>query len=615
MALFCLTGTTPLHAQKGRLKRAQKLLEQQAWPKAAAMYSALYDKGVHSQEVVSSLARAHYEMGDYTEAAQWYATWDRMGELSGDHPWRYLQSLRSTGNTEALKNAEQTYLSRVTSDSRMLRLAAAPAYLEAIEARSYRSEVLLLPLNTGYDELAPVKWGDTLLFASARDTGWLRRDKSLTTGTGFLDIYSYDGATVSQAFPDILKGRWHESSLALHPDGSTLFLTRSRETDDKLTRDNSGENTLEIVRLKKEDSGSWGGLTSLPFASDMWSVAHPAVSSDGKWLYFASNMQGGYGQSDLYRVEMREDGSFGKPENLGPVINTEGRESFPHLSEGKLYFASDGHPGLGGLDLFSTEETSEGFQPPVNLARPVNSGADDVSLFWEDAETRGWMASTRRGQSDIYEIKAIPCTQFITGTLYHENTGAVLVASRVVLYQGDTELRSAVTDAKGKYVFEGIPCTDSLRVEAQAEGFIRQSEEIRYSKEGATDFLMKPETVTQTYAEKTPQVSPVYFGFDRSSLSEATMKHLDGVAEVMLENEEWQMTLGGHSDRIGASEYNLRLSERRAQAVAKYLINKGIDASRISIYSYGEDQPAEICSGCSKTELQVNRRVEIEIGT
>ena len=238
--------------------------------------------------------------------------------------------------------------------------------------------------NSVYSEFAPAYYKEGLLFSSDRDTGNLARYRHTWNSKDFLDLYKVNVDSASQN--NVLKlenvnSRLHESTSVATANGDTLYFTRNNFKDGKYIKDENGVIRLKIFRATMTD-GAWTTLEDLPFNNDTYSMAHPALSPDGKTLYVASDMPGTLGESDIFRIAINQDGTFGNPENLGSSINTEARETFPFItSEGILYFSSDGHPGLGGLDVFGTKISNDARSRKVlNVGEPVNSKMDDFYI-------------------------------------------------------------------------------------------------------------------------------------------------------------------------------------------------------------------------------------------
>lgn len=272
-----------------------------------------------------------------------------------------------------------------------------------------------LNINSEYSDHAPSFFNGELVFASSRDINNFSNIIDESNNQPFLDLYSTSFSNISTKNSVFkLKGnintKFHESSATFSKDGKTVYFTRNNYSKKKSKTNANGIVLLKIYRSAFVN-GKWGDAEELSFNNDEYSIAHPALSPDGKFLYFASDMPGSIGKSDLYVVKINEDGSFGVPRNLGNQINTSGRETFPYISDkGKLFFASDGHKGFGGLDIFMAMPNEEGFFGVYNLGKPINSSKDDFTFIINEESKTGYFASNRiggKGDDDIYSFKQI----------------------------------------------------------------------------------------------------------------------------------------------------------------------------------------------------------------
>jgi outer membrane protein OmpA-like peptidoglycan-associated protein len=422
----------------------------------------------------------------------------------------------------------------------------------------------------------------------------------------------------------------HESTSVLSPDGNSLYFTRNNFSDGKYVRDEEGLVRLKIFRATKEE-GQWAILEELPFNSDAYSVAHPALSPDGKTLYFASDMPGTLGQSDLFKVAINKDGSFGTPVNLGDAINTAARETFPFITtEEILYFSSDGHPGLGGLDVYATKIKRDNYSGPVlNVGEPVNSKVDDFTFIFVEDTRKGYFASNREGglgQDDIYsfvetEPLAFECIQPLSGTVRDKISNEVLVGATVkIIDESNLELLSAITNSEGKYELT-CDCNQGNFIRALMEGYIPAEEYLGVSdgKPRIVDFYLERETVTAGFGDdlaKLLQLSTIYFDFDKYNVRQDAEVEIQKVIAAMEKYPSLKIKANSHTDSRGRDAYNLWLSQKRADATVAYMISKGISPDRLQGEGYGETRLVNECDDgvrCSQEEHQRNRRSEFII--
>jgi outer membrane protein OmpA-like peptidoglycan-associated protein len=377
--------------------------------------------------------------------------------------------------------------------------------------------------------------------------------------------------------------------------------------------------------------GVWTNIEEFPFNSDSYSTAHPTFSPDGKTMYFVSDMPGSLGQSDIFRVAAYDDGKFGTPENLGSNINTEARETFPYItSENVLYLSSDGHPGLGGLDVFATKiglYDNEG--AVVNVGEPVNSKMDDFTFVFKEDTRNGYFASNRdggQGADDIYSfVETIPlklvCDQGISGTVRDKITNEVLVGATVkVIDENNEELFTTITDSQGEYKLS-IDCNRGNFVRALMQGYVPSEEYLGKSdgKPNIIDFYLERDQVTAGFGDdlaKLLQLSTIYFDFDKYNIRKDSEIEVQKVIAAMEKYPSLKIKVNSHTDSRGRDAYNLWLSQKRAESTVNYMISKGISEDRLKGEGFGETRLVNHCENgvrCSAVEHEKNRRSEFII--
>ena len=642
--LILLLGSGALTAQERLLERANRQYADYSFKPAQDIYQKVVDRGYVSAELLQRLGNAYYYNAEYDQAAESYERLLREfeAEATPDYYFRYAQALRSTGQLGRADSVMErfTELTRSQSDARAAIFEANRDYQAEIEANSGRYDLTPFAFNSPYSDFAPSLTGRGLLFSSDRDTGNLARYRHTWNSQDFLDLYevspdSARGQRVTKV--DGVNSRFHESTSALSPDGNTLYFTRNNFKEGKYKRDEAGFVRLKIFRAEKVD-GVWATIEELPFNSDSYSVAHPALSPDGRVLYFASDMPGSrvgaagqVAQSDLWRVVIREDGTFGEPENLGPKINTEARETFPFVSsEGVLYFSSDGHPGLGGLDVFATKLDYLPWKGSVqNVGAPVNSALDDFTYVISDTTREGYFASNRPGGpggDDIYGfIENRPlqfeCIQAISGTVRNKITNELLAGATVrIIDEQNNEVSSAITDSQGNYEIT-LDCNQPNFVRASREGYVPAEEYLSPSdgKPRVVDFYLEPETITAGYGDdlaKLLQLSTIYFDFDKANIRPDAEIEIQKVIAAMEKYPSLRIKANSHTDSRGPDAYNLALSQRRADSTVEYMISKGIAPERLEGEGFGESRLINRCDDgvpCSAQEHELNRRSEFII--
>src|SRR5690606_438735 len=312
--------------------------------------------------------------------------------------------------------------------------------------------------NTPFSDFGAYKHGDLVYFVSSKERKGIAQKTYSWNEQPFLDMFTINLAS-SDSIPREVVGeintKYHEGPMTISREGKTMYFSRNNYFENTKTKDKEGVNHLQIYKAENVN-GVWTNIQDLPFNNDNYSVSHPALSPDGKTLYFASDMPGGYGKSDLYKVNILEDGSYSEVENLGPVINTEGEELFPFVNaEGNLFFSSDGHPGQGLLDIFGTLKNDQGVVIEVtNLKSPINSNRDDFSFFMAEDGLSGYIASNRKdniGNDDIYEFETI-LPLLLKGVVTDSiNDNPIAKATLILTQQDGTPIARLTTDENGYY--------------------------------------------------------------------------------------------------------------------------------------------------------------------
>jgi outer membrane protein OmpA-like peptidoglycan-associated protein len=365
-------------------------------------------------------------------------------------------------------------------------------------------------------------------------------------------------------------------------DGNTMYFTRNNFNNGKKGRDSERTILLKLYKATKEGD-KWTNVTELPFNSNEYSVAHPALSPDEKTLYFASNMPGTIGgdQSDIFKVSINADGSYGTPENLGDKINTEGRETFPYVTDNnELYFASDGHPGLGGLDVFVTQLKDDGSVGSIkNVGEPVNSKMDDFAFLIDNKTKNGFVSSNRKednlGYDDIYkftEILPIPkdCEQFLTGIVVDDASQEPIANAKVILYDSvENKLKELTSDASGKYDFGKVDCDTKLKIRAEKPTYNTNEISVAIPNEsGTTDSKVSLELTVKPFKPGDDLAGPlgikmIYFDLDKSNIRPDAAVELAKILIVMTQNPTMKIDVRSHTDCRQTAAYNLALSDRK----------------------------------------------------
>jgi len=490
-----------------------------------------------------------------------------------------------------------------------------------------------LEINTKDSDFGTAFLGkDRIIFAAPTDNTMIVRKTWKENGQQFLDLYTgiiTDDRQVidkKRILGDV-NTKYHEAGVAISKDLKTVYFTANNFYQKKYLTDSSGINNLQLFRASLDVEGNWTLKEKLPFNHLEYSVGHPALNHDDSKLYFVSDMPGGYGKTDIYVVDINEDGSFGEPKNLGSRINSKEKEMFPYIGKDDiLYFSSDGHGGLGELDIYASQIYDNTVSIPLNLGAPINSEDDDFAYIIDDVKDRGFFSSNRKegkGDDDIYSFLALPglyihCTQVITGVVRSESSGEILPGARVELrnHLGEVIESTVASQADASYTLNNANCNSSFVVVGLLKGYLNDEKTINTVNDTDTPALQVNLNLPDQFVSNKVNIKTIYFDFDKFNIRPDAAKELDKVVQVMKEYPELLIEAGSHTDSRGKAKYNQKLSERRAKSTVDYIVSKGIDASRITYEGYGETQLVNQCKKgvkCSKEEHQLNRRTEFKI--
>lgn len=580
---FIFSGTLG-YAQEGKVKVAGEKFEEFAYVNARDLYSRVANRGFTSPEVFSKLGDSYYFTADYADAVQWYEKLVTTGEeVSPEYYFRYAQSLKSIKKYDKADKMMAVFVQMSGTDTRGEMFEKERDYLKEIEAQSGRYAIEQVNFNTELQDFSPSFLGERVVISSNRksSTGDYIHDWN---NQPFLDLYVVDNAKSDnpsiEKFSKNINTPYHESSSVFTESGDEMYFTRnnySKKT--KLKRDEAGTTKLKLYHSYKR-GGVWSIPEELPFNSDEYSTAHPALSPDGTILYFASDMPGTKGLSDIWMSTINEDGTYGTPINLGSEINTEGRETFPFVSsDNKLFYATDGHVGLGGLDVFVTQLSDDGkVGASYNVGKPVNSSADDFGLILSESRGTGYFSSNRAsglGNDDIYSFTRdrkilTNCAQNIVGTTRDVKTDEILPQTTVTLRDKVNQVVATVTsDDLGKFTFSDVNCSETYVVRGAKDTYEPHEVILTTSSDVGgiinRDVYLKPGAQLVIGGDLTNilELNPIYFDFDKSNIRPDAALELEKVIAVMQQYPTLKIDVRSHTDSRAPDAYNMKLSQRR----------------------------------------------------
>lgn len=625
-------------SQVGKEKQADKNFDRMAYVDAIKVYQRIAEQGYVNSSVLQKLADAYYFNGKLVEANRWYTELfegsyeDKdLSKISSEYYYRYAQTLKAAQDYKKSQEMMDRFATLEQEDSRTDLYTKNREYLAHIENQSDRYDIQPLEINSVYSDYGGTILDNVFVFTSARATDYEKGNQIHSwTNESYTSLYRSvigpNGFESPVLFAPEINSDVNDATAVFTKDGKTMYFTRNNAKPSGKSKQNKDQiSLLKLYKAVKQSDGKWGQVEELPFNSDNFNTAHPALTPDDKWLYFVSDRKGTVGQSDLYRVARYEQGEYGPVENLGKPLNTEGRESFPFISSDfQLFFSSEGHPGLGGMDVFVTKIYPNGsFGPVVNMGTPINSSMDDFGFYWDSKAGKGFVSSNRaegKGSDDIYFVAEKPCKQSIEGIVSDKDTHEVLVNALVIISDALYQKSDTIyTNDKGYYSTTVLDCGYKYRIKAEKQlyntvevAFNATRNPGRKTVNIGLEKTQKPLEINDDLFKKL-QLQPIYFDFDQSNIRRDASIELMKVVEVMKEYPTLQIDVRSHTDSRGNDAYNQSLSDRRAKSTMKWMIEQGIDPSRLTGRGYGESQLLNKCRNgvpCTVEEHQVNRRSE-----
>lgn len=619
-------------AQTRPLAQAATDYNEYSYIDAINTYEKVAENGYADEKMLQKLGNAYYFNGELKKSSKWYDALFAMNDnQEPEYYYRYAQSLKASENYAKADQMLETFNKLAKTDKRAQLFENNRDYLEQIKLNSGRFEIKDAGINSKSSDYGSAFLDNKVVFASARDTGGFTKKIFKWTNRSFTNLYAAEiksDGTIGkpERLDKKVNSKFNESTPVFTKDGKTMYFTRNNFLEGKRGRDEGRITLLKLYKATFIDN-KWTNLTELPFNSDQYSVAHPALSTDDKKLYFASDMPGTLGQSDLFSVTINDDGTFGPPQNLGTAINTEGRETFPFISgDSELYFTSDGRPGLGGLDVYVSKiNTDNSYGAVQNIGAPINTGQDDFAFIINTENRRGFFSSNREGGNgfdDIYqflETKKLICEQSLNGTIVDALTNTILPNTKVTLLDAQLKAIGEVTSGSaGTYAFE-VNCGKSYYVKAEKEEYNTKEMPITIEEtSGKTSLIVALDKVIKAIEvgsdlAKTLEIPMIYFGLDKSLITKEAVVQLNKILLVMNQNPKMKIDVRSHTDSRQTAQYNIALSNRRVISTIQWLVINGIAKGRLTGKGYGETKLVNQCSDgveCTEAEHQLNRRSE-----
>lgn len=620
--LLIAVSTTIVSAQNSKTKKADNLYDRLAYTDAAQAYQKVLKRGTTDVYVFERLANCYYFINDTKKAEMYYKRVAKSKDANPEAIYNYAQTLKANGKFSDYNTWMKNFAELSPNDTRVKEFMKNPNYIPKIMDDMARYTATNMEnINSEYADFGGIVYGKDFYFASGRNTS---RKTYQWNEEPYLEIYKATNVGGTMKNAELLNGdvntKYHESNAVISADGKRMYFDRNDYFEGDYDKSANGINQINLYYAENIDGKGWSGVVSAPFNNNEYSTGHPALSQDGNTLYFVSDMPGGKGGSDIYMVAINSDGSLGTPKRLGDNINTEGKELFPYLdSNGTLYFSSNGHMGIGGLDVFYAEAQGDGFDVVNNLGKGVNSSADDFAYKYDPTSQSGYVSSNREGgmgSDDIYMVEAveIPCEVTIAVLVINENTNAAVAGARVDLYDTmGNRLSTKTSNVDGMVSFKAA-CDQAHEVQGVLADFESNASKVAPANDQKVSATIALKPIEEIIVEDQIVLNPILFDLDKSNIKAQAAFELDKVVSVMNKYPEMVIAVGAHTDSRATDAYNLRLSEARAQSTVQYIISKGISGKRISGKGYGESQPKVSCGDtCSEAEHQLNRRSEFTI--
>ncbi len=602
--------------EKPSVKKANRLFENRSYVGAASMYEALKP----TQEVLQNLGDCYFYNSKMEFAVKNYGElfFSFKESVKSEYYFRYAHALKGIKDYEKADLIMSKYLKYEVDSKKFL------ANLDNIVPYDY--EIQLITKSTNNGDFGISIFGDKVVFASLRSI-----DKPLFNWNQkpYLDLYE---ATVSDAgilenikpFSDKINTKTHESNATFSENKKIMYFNRTNTKRIKINEAN-----VATVKIFKAEfiNNEWTNVVEMPFSNDSYSTQHPFLTKDGKKLYFASDMPGTLGSMDIYYVDINSDGTYSIPKNLGNTVNTIHREQFPCLtSDGILYFASDGHEGLGGLDIFMSKKHNDIYGDPLNLGQTINSNLDDFGYALDEKNNKGFLSSNRKGTDNLYVFKRKDNEKrfVVEGDVKDKTSKTLLPGTTVSLYDENNKIiGQMVVGSKAEYFFKTQP-NKKYRVVAVKDFYIPSDVEFSTDTEGKARFSIELEVESYDDAEDIVitkndgfvyiELENIYFDFNKWDIKKQASKIIDVLVNLLNKYPLMEVQIGAHTDSKASEMYNMILSNKRANATLEYIVKKGIDRNRLRAKGYGESIPLVKCRDkCTEVENSINRRCEFKI--
>lgn len=635
--LFCMYAS----AQKVTIRLADKSYDDFAFIEAIELYEYAYQKDPNDTYVIRRLADANRQIGNTEEVEKWLKILIDKREEEPEDLFDYSQALKGNGKYLEAEQWLKEYSELRPEDGRVNIQTSLLEYIQFLRRDSAKYDIRPVSLNTEGSELGATFYRDQVVFSSTQEGNGIISRKYKWNELPYLNLFIGDRAANGdiinvKPFAPKLRTTYHDGPVSFDLQEDKVYITRNNVGKGGVSKGKEGVVNLKIMFGGKEDD-KWEYRGEFAFNSDDYSTGHPSIDNTGKVLYFASDMPGGYGGSDIY-FSVFNNGFWSEPFNLGPKVNTQGNEFFPFISnDGVLYFSSNGHGGLGGLDVYFSVPEGGVFNTVENMGYPLNSPKDDFSFVLDETGTQGYFSSNRnggRGNDDIYFVKITYIPVIIRGVVKDRETGDVLPDTKIsIVNQAADTIFTSFTRNDGQFEFEVNKGKDYI-INGQKEFYFTneamvETKKLRPNDETFVELFLEmeavdddgyPEPIMMEEENGEPlqiiDMEYISFGVGDWEIESAAGRTIDQLIEFLLKYPDMEIRIESHTDSRGDDEKNLLLSKRRAKAAFDYIKSKGVDPLRVGYEGYGETRLLNKCDDgvdCSEAEHAVNRRTIVKV--
>lgn len=619
-----------------KLKLADKSFNEMAYVDAIKLYEEYAQSNSElSVATITNMADSYYFLNDTRNALKWYQKlYDMQGQNMSDlYILRYTQSLRGVRDYDKANSITKEFLKKKNDNSEIKHFMNNQKILDSLSKKESLYQVTNLDINTANSDFGAAFYGNKLVYSSTKSVGDVNKKIYSWNQQPFLSMFVADRnlsngtLTNEQLFLSELASKYHDATITFSNDLKTFYYTTNTLKGNRLKNDKKGTNNFQIIKAQL-DNDKVSKTENMFFNSLDYSVGHPSLSSDGRFFFFVSDMPGGYGETDIYMAEVFADGTMNSPVNLGPKINTIGREMFPFYTNGVLYFSSEGHYGYGGLDVFESKYVDKKFSEPKNLGEPINSNKDDFSFITDSESKYGYFSSNKsggKGDDDIYFFRKNdpPCMQTVMGRVLNTKSKIALKEVSVKFYDLFNDFKfEVITNDKGEFEMK-VPCKGIYKLFATKPNYSSQEKEITLGDKNGdaltVDFELGSfeDYVVKDNGNEKIDINPIFFNYNKWDITPQAATELDRVVFVMTSFPKVKIRIESHTDSRGKDLYNLKLSDNRAKSTQTYILSKGISLDRIeSAVGFGETRLKNKCKNgvkCTEDEHFVNRRSDFII--